>query len=260
MKSNGLSNEEKETGALAGRPRVVWPVILVFLIIAAILFGVFLYLRKEFSLDKVTVSGCSYYTEEEIKEKIVSGVFSGNTLWIYVVNNIREPSIPFVEKIDFDMVNHHEILITVYEKSMIACIPYMNEYLYFDKDGIIIENSQKKMDYVPVIEGIQFSSMNLHEKLSVEDDEIFDTILNLSQLLKQYKIKTKSLYFNYKSEVILYSGDIKVLLGKGTRYDEKIAELSNVIKKAKNRNLKGTLDMRDFEAGQSEIIFKEGEI
>lgn len=258
MKLGDVSNDEKAPRR-AGIGRL-WRFIIGFLLIIAVFTSVFLYLKKEFSLEVITVNGCSYYTEDEIKEKVVKGVFHGNTLWVYLLNRIREPSIPFVEKVDIEMINHHELLLSVYEKSMIACIPYMNEYLYFDKDGIIIENSQRKMDYVPVIEGIQFSSMNLHEKLSVEDEDIFDTILNLSQLLKQYKIKTKSVYFNYKSEVILYSGDIKVLLGGGTRFDEKIAELSNVLKKAKNRKLRGTLDMRGFEAGQSEIIFKEEEI
>lgn len=263
MKLEELSNEEKtapDGTSAAVRVHRPWRIILIFLIIAAVFISVIIYIKNEFSLKGVTISGCSYYTEDEIKEKILKGAFSGNALWVYAVNTIREPSVPFVEKIDFEMINHHELLITVYEKSMIACIPYMNEYLYFDKDGIIIENSQKKMDYVPVIEGIQFSSMNLHEKLSVEDDDIFDIILNLSQLLKQYKIKTKSVYFNYKSEVILYSGDLKILLGKEERYDDKIAELSNVLKKAKNRKLKGRLDMRSFEAGQSEIIFTEEEI
>ena len=262
MKIEELSNDKKtapDTAPLAVRARRPWR-ILVFLIVIAGLVSVIIYIKNEFSLETVTVSGCSYYTEDEIKEKILTGPVSGNVLWTYLINTVKEPSIPFVEKVDFEMINHHELLITVYEKSMVACIPYMNEYLYFDKDGIIIENSQKKMDYVPVIEGIQFSSMNLHEKPSVEDDDIFDTILNLSQLLKQYKIKTKSVYFNYKSEVILYSGDLKILLGKEERYDDKIAELSNVIKKAKNRNLKGKLDMRSFEAGHSEIIFTEEEI
>lgn len=261
-----ISNEENisrngtDSGEAVKIVKKPWRILIILVIIAAGLAALFFYLDREYKLTGVTVSGCSYYTEDEIKEKLVAGILKDNTLGLYLLNRIREPSIPFVEKVDMEMVNHHELLISIYEKSMIACIPYMNEYLYFDKDGIIIENSAKKMDWVPVVEGIQFGTMNLHEKLEVEDDDIFDKILNLSQLLKQYSIKTKKVYFNYQSEVILYTGNIKVLLGNSDRYDDKIAELSNIIKKAKNRKLKGTLDMRSFESGQSEIIFKEEEI
>lgn len=249
-------NRESNVPVIVGK-RKIWPVFLKIFIVILLFALIFFYLNREFKLDKVNINGCDYYTEEEIRERIISGPLKGNALGIYIKNKIREQSMPFVEKIDVDMVNNHELLISVYEKSMIACIPYMNEYLYFDKDGIIVENSQKKMDYVPVIEGIQFDSMNLYEKLSVDDDDVFETIVNLSQLIKQYKIKTDYVYFNYQSEVTIYTDDIKVLLGKSSRYDEKISEISNILKKAKKRKLKGTLDMRNFVSGQSEIIFKE---
>lgn len=245
---------EERTGKLRLIWHYLWPLLLILVIVC----GGLLYVEKEYQITNVTVTGCDYYTEDEIKEKVMHGKFGKNAAYLYLKYRYFSPDdIPFVEKIDIELVNHNEILISVYEKSMIASVFYMNEYLYFDKDGIVIESSPEKMEEIPVIDGLDISSIGLHEKLGVEDDDIFDVILNLSQLLRQYEITTTRVCFNYKEEVILYCGKIKVLLGKDSGYDDKIAELAGIIKKAKKNNLKGTLDMSGYVPGQSEIIFKE---
>ena len=35
--------------------------------------------------------------------------------------------------------------IIVYEKSVVGYVSYMSSYMYFDKDGIIVESASKKL-------------------------------------------------------------------------------------------------------------------
>lgn len=58
---------------------------------------------------------------------------------------------------------------------------------------------------------------------------------------------------------MLYTGKIRVNLGKRNDYEEQIAELSKLLPKAKKKKLKGVLDMEYFEEGQDQIIFKVDE-
>lgn len=257
MRKEKKKEKEKELRE-GGRFRIIWHYVWKPLLVLVILAGVLWYLNYEFHIDKVNVTGVSFYTEEEIEEKVIRNILDENALYLFLkYKYFKGTSIPFVEKIDVEFVNHHEVLLSVYEKSMIACIPYMSEYLYFDKDGTIIESSPERMEEIPVVDGVKFNTMSLYEKLAVEDDSIFETILSIVQLIKRYEIDVDKVYFNYKNEVILYCGEIRVLLGNSKLYDDKIAEASNIIKKAKNKNLQGSLDMRNYQAGDKNIVFKE---
>lgn len=213
--------------------------------------------KSYFKIDKVTITGNRYYTEEEIKKKVFSGHGTGNSLLLYLKYKYgNRVDIPFIEKIDVDMISNHEVQINVYEKSMVACIQYMGEYLYFDKDGIILESAPERKKGIPVISGVKFTAMNLNQKLEVEDDSIFETILDISQLVNRYQLKLQKVVFNQKGEVTLVTKKIKVLLGKQDSYDAQIAELSKLLPKAVKEKLNGTLNMKNFEEGQGQIIFK----
>lgn len=238
------------------RGKIILGIILV--IVVLLLCIGFIIGNRYFKINKITITGNQYYTEEEIKKIVVNGQWTSNSLLLYLKYKYgREEEIPFIQKIDVDMVSNHEVLINVYEKSMVACIQYMGEYLYFDKDGIILESAQKQKKGIPVISGVEFTSMNLNQKLEVEDDSIFETILDISQLISRYKLDLKKVVFNQKGEVTLVTKKIKVLLGKRDSYDEQIAELSKLLPKAIKRKLNGTLNMKNFETGQGQIIFTE---
>ena len=70
----------------------------------------------------------------------------------------------------------------------------MGEYLYLDKDGTIVESSQEKIEGVPLVTGVRFQEMNLHEQLKVEDESIFDTILAISLLIQRYELDIDKIY------------------------------------------------------------------
>lgn len=254
----GEKKEKKTRHREGGGSLRVWHYLWKPLLVLLLLGGLVWYLDYEFRIEKVNVTGVSFYTGQEIEEKVIRSRLEENALYLYLeYKYFKGADIPFVEKIDVEFINHHEVLLSVYEKSMIACIPYMSEYLYFDKDGTIIESSPQQRENIPVIDGIKFANMSLYEKLAVEDDSVFDTILSIVQLIWRYELSVDRVYFNYKNEVTLYCGDIRVLLGKSEFYDEKLAEASNIVKKAQKRKLKGSLDMRNFQAGDKNVVFRE---
>ena len=121
-----------------------------------------------------------------------------------------------------------------------------------------MESNTEQLEGIPVIEGVNFTKMNLHEKLEVKesDEDIFERIVGVSQLLSKYEIDTDKVVFDSKKRVTLYVGDIRVSLGKRDMYDEQIAELSKLLPKAIKKKLKGELDMENFQEGQERSIFK----
>lgn len=229
-------------------------IILAVLLIFMVLVISFFFYNK---IDTIHVKGCQYYSEEEIKENLLQGISGKNSILLYLkARYFGLKDIPYIEKVTIKRVNRNEITIQVYEKSLIASIKYMGEYLYFDKDGIILDASSKALKGVPCISGIKFSGFVIYEKLMVDDNTIFNHILSISQIIKRYELAIDRIHFNSKNEISLIAGNIKIYLGNKDFYDEPIAALSEILPKLLKDNLKGTINMENYKEGDN-VIFRK---
>jgi cell division protein FtsQ len=209
-----------------------------------------------FHMKVINVEGSERYTKEAITTQLVKSKPDSNSLYFYLKYKYFEnPKIPFVEKLDVELTNNHTVTVYVYEKMVTGCVDFMGEYLYFDKDGIVVESSSKRLKDIPEIKGLQFDKIILNQKLEVQKDELFQVILNLTQQIDKFDLDVDTIRFNIDYEVTVDCGDIKVLLGKRSTYDEVLAELTNILKEAKGMDI--VLDMREFQKGTNRIIAKQ---
>lgn len=205
---------------------------------------VVLILITQFKIKEIKISGLEHYTQEEMETILKKKGYVDNSFLYFLKCKVSPPKgIPFVESMDVDYISPHKVSVTIYEKTMAGCIENMGEYMYFDKDGIVLESSSQKFDDVPLIKGLEFNSVVLNEKLPFKDKDMVNEILNITQLIRKYKLTVDTVKFE-KKEVYLYCKDITVALGNQKDIDEKMAELPNMLKKAKG--LKGVLHMENF--------------
>ena len=224
------------------------------LILFLVVIGIII-LFTGFHIDSIEVTGNKHYTEEQIKKYVLSEGYIDNTILLMLKNKIRPVGdIPFIAKIDVEYVSAHKITITVYEKAMAGCIEYMNEYVYFDQDGYVLEISPTKLKDAPCITGMSFSSMELHEKLPIEDKDRFKLILKLTQLLTKYNLTIDYIQFTSKAEIVMEYQDIRIELGDGNNLEEQLIDLDKILAGLKGKN--GTLDMKDFDSSSGKASFK----
>lgn len=208
-----------------------------------------------FHLKTITVLGTTRNTEQQIIERLITNRFDRNSLILYLKHQyLDEVKIPFVEKVDLELVDNNSLIFHVYEKRVTGCVNFMGDFLYFDKDGIVVESSPLLIEGIPLIVGLQFNKIILNETLEIQKQELFDVILNLTQLIEKYDLDVNTIRFNSKYEVSIDCGDIKILLGKKSNYDEVLSELKNILEKADGMQI--TLDMRKYVKGTSTIIAK----
>ena len=209
-----------------------------------------------FYIKKVEVVGTQRYSEEQITGELIKTKLDSNSLYLYLKHRyFTDFRLPFVEKIDVIMTDTHTISVYVYEKMVAGCVEFMGEYMYFDKDGIVVESSSKRLTDIPVIKGLKFSQILLSEKLKVQKDELFDVIINLTQLIQKYDLSVDTVTFSSDYDVTLDAGEIRVLLGKKSTYDEALSELKNILTEAKGMEI--TIDMRNYVKGTPNIIAKQ---
>jgi len=199
-----------------------------------------------FQLKTVTFEGLTRYTNDEIQEKIINTELDRNALLLYLkYNYFTDVQIPFIEDIDLILIDNHTITIKVYEKKVIGCVEFLGDYLYFDKDGIIVESMANPLDDIPLVKGLRFNKIILHEKLEVQKAELFDVILNLTQHIEKLDLDIDTIHFNSKYEVTFDIDEIRVYLGKRDTYDEVLGELKNILKEVEGMKMNLYLDKYD---------------
>lgn len=198
-----------------------------------------------FRITEVTVTGNEYYTKEEIVDFVIKDDYRRNTLYLYLEYKYREhPVIPFVDTLEVSIDSPHSVTIRVYEKGIVGYVRYLGKNVYFDKDGIVVESSDEQMEGVPMICGLSFDQLTMYQPLNVKDPDIFDTILDITQLLEKYDLRPDEIRFGGKGELFLQMGDVKAALGEGEHLDEKVARLKQLEQDLVDKS--GTLHMESY--------------
>lgn len=199
-------------------------------------------------LTDFTVVGNTRYTKEELISMIFAKNRDFNTFYALYRNQFGEPAdIPFVEKYSVKITGLNSARITVYEKSVAGCIEYMGSYMYFDRDGIIVESSGEPEEKVPLVTGIKFRHIVMYEKLEVEESAVFSEILTLSQLLAQYGLFPEQIAFDKDCQVTLILGGIRAVLGDDSYLAEKVGEFSDMYGELSGRS--GTVYLNEYRPG-----------
>ena len=232
----------------------------IFLIILAALLllcmGAYIYVIKSYSLTKIQVSGNVHYTKDEVIAIVTKGKKADNTLFFYIENKLHPvEDVTFVDKFQIEVIGKLTVTITVYEKSMAGCVIYMDQYIYFDNDGRVLETSAEKLPDVPCIQGLKFDRIVVGEKLPVTNDAMFQEILTMTQLIDKNELLIDEIRFNSDNEIVLYKDKIKIELGSGTGLEDKLMNLESILAKLEGKS--GTLDLTDYTAGTGNAIFKE---
>lgn len=225
----------------------------VLVILAVIAAGIWSY--NLYRLKHVTYEGLTRYSEAEFLERLDPGFFTSVTPLFCLADTIAPKQIPFVERYEIEFVDRQTANVIVHEKRVTGCVIVMGRYMFFDKDGIVVESADTLVEGVPVITGLKFDEILLFEQLKVQKQSLFDIILQLTRLLELNQISVEKIEFDSNYEVILHREDVTVLLGKRTSYDEVLNALKGILNSISGK--KGTLDMRNYSRENGEVILKQ---
>ena len=204
----------------------------------------------------IVIEGNDKYTKEEMIEYIFESKWDRNPFLLYYNTKFKEKKeIPFVDTYEVEILSLDSVKITVYEKKIIGYVSYMGTNMYFDKDGVVVESSIEILEGVPPVTGLEFETIVLNEKLPVEDEEVFDVVLDTTQSLDKYDINVDKIYISDDTEVTLYMNEIEVLLGKNKDMNDKMRSLNDMLPNL--QGLSGTLDIREYNENNTGYTFKK---
>ncbi len=221
----------------------------------AMLAVAYFYIITAYTVATIYVEGNIHYTNEEIINMVMEGYYGNNSLLLSLKYKDKSiVGVPFVEKMDVSVLDPHTIKIEVYEKALAGYVEYLERYMYFDKDGVVVESSTEKTAGIPMVTGLKFDHVILYEPLPVENAEVFSSILSITQLVNKYSLSVDRIYFGSDGSVTLYFGNVKAALGVGANLDEKIMELQYMIPELEGKS--GTLRMENYTEETHNISFE----
>ncbi len=226
---------------------------------AAVMLALLFLVKAHYRVTEVEVTGNTHYTNKEIRDFIMSGPYGNNSLYLkfrYGGKPVR--NIPFIERMDVSIESSHKVSIRVYEKAVAGYIGYLDRYLYFDRDGIIVESSLDRIPGIPYVTGLDFDHCVVNEALPVRDPKIFEQVLTITQLLTKYEINTDCIYFSKDGSVSLYFGEARAALGTMDDIDEKMIRLRYIVPEL--AGMQGVLHMENYSEEKSDryITFERG--
>lgn len=240
-----------------GEERSAVSVILRITISLVVLLIILSLFHSKCQLTSVTiVNNTQSYSDEEIAEL----VFNVPTDKYAVLFRMRwflnpEEDLPFIEKIDAELTDRNSIRLTVYEKRIIGCVQVMGLYFYFDRDGLVVESSTRRIEGVPLVSGLEFDSIVLHTNLKVQKASLYNVILNLARLIELYEIDASEIVFLYDDSVVLRCGETDVRIGKKESYDVTLASLNAILEKLEDKNM--VLYMENYNETNKDVTAKK---
>lgn len=237
------------------RGRLAGKILIGLFLVAGLMAGVY-YVLSTYTIQTVYVEGNVHYSEEEVKAFVMDGFLGNNSLYLSVkYKNKGVENIPFVDVMDVSILSPDTIKITVYEKALAGYVKYLNTYMYFDKDGYIVESSNVRTEGVPQITGLDFDHIVLGKQLPIENVEVFNEILDITKLLNKYELISDKIFFHSSKDITIYFGNIKVALGNEPEHlEDKVMRLPRFLPELAGKS--GTLQMENYEEGNGKFTFK----
>lgn len=247
------SNYRKKLGISKKTWKIIWGSLA-----AALLAGIIFFFTY-FRVEHVEVMGSNHYSEAEIKEMILRGPLASNSVlapMLYTTNDTED--VPFVEGFRVKQMNRNTLVISIKEKQPVGCIPYLDSYIYFDRNGVFIEGSRTRDERVPYFDGIQVKHVVMNEKLPIKGTTVLNTAVALATIFSKNDAVPDHILFDESYDISLVYGDITVELGKDVYLEDKMARVIAILPKLTGE--KGILHLESVTDNNKIITFEREEV
>ncbi len=209
-----------------------------------------------FKVDEVEVMGSSHYSEKEVRKMVLRGPLASNSVLAPLLYTKRETEdIPFVKGYVVSQVNRNTICISVKEEKPVGCIPYLDSYIYFDRNGIFIESSKKRDETIPYFDGISVKHVIKDEELPIKGKTVLNTAVALATIFQKNETIPDHIEFDENYQISLLYGDITVMLGKDEFLEDKMTRAVAILPLIAGK--KGILHLESVTDTVKTITFEE---
>ena len=238
-----------------------------FLILVLVM-GVLTAAGASLQVEQVTFEGNVHYTDAELEEVLLPEGEMRNPVYFLLMTLLRQiPEIPFVSGIRAWPTGLTSLRVQVFEKKLAGAMENGGKWLYFDYDGIVAEQSDRRLADVPVFSGLTEESVEAGEAIPLENSFILEEIINVSQFLTGQSTEwggsqvalvklVDEVRLDDRGNVTVQLGDIAVYLGNKRYMEDKLLTMKDILPRLYGRSGTLRLDNYDPNAENPGYVFK----
>jgi cell division protein FtsQ len=182
-----------------------------FIIIVAFITGMYFFFTSSlFDIQTVTVQNNSHYTEEQIIS--LAGAKTGENLFETSLTQMKEKLLadPYIKNVKLKRKLPAEVVIIVEERKEDAAVPYGNQYIIIDNEGMVLRKADQEPTLTLLL-GMTIKNMKPGTPLEVEDNTSLTDTLKLLEDVRKHELFFKKV-------------DISKVVIKAYIYDQLICE------------------------------------
>jgi len=232
---------------------IIWGIVGTVVLAALVIFGLF-------RVQDITVTGNKNFSATTIESEILKDGLCQNTLyflWKYSDKERAEEALPFLKEIEVKMESPSKVRIKVSEKTAVGYTQALGKYVYFDNNGLVIENSQKLHEEIPLVTGLTIEKVDLYERLKTTDEEKFSNVVLVSDMLFREGMIPDEIRYSTKNELILIFNQLNVMIGDETSMEEKVSVLATILPTVADKN--GNLYMENYSSQSRTVTYRDNE-
>ena len=206
-------------------------------------------------VKSVEIRGNTRYSDEQVKEMVLNGPFSQNSVFAPLLCTKESVSdIYFVDGWTVTRTGKDSLMVTLNEKKPVGCISYLDNYIYFDKNGCFVDASMIRDEQVPYFSGINVDQVVENEKIPIKGTTVLDTAVSLTTVFQKEENLPDHAEFDSRGEVSLSYDDIVVSLGKNEYMEDKMSRALAILPQLEGK--KGILHLESVSEKSKIITFE----
>lgn len=183
-----------------------------------------------YEVKSVEVHGNAKYTDEEVKDMVLTGFFADNTVLAPIFCSEKGVEDKYlVDGWTVTQISDDTLSINFNERKPVGCISYLDSYVYFDRNGKFVDASMNREEQIPYFNGIRVSKVVENEKLPIKGKAVLNAAVTLATIFQKDAALPDYVSFNDKSQVSLVYDKVTVNLGRNEYIEDKMARAQAII-------------------------------
>ncbi len=204
-----------------------------------------------FDIKEIVVEGNTFVDRDRIID--ISGLNVGTNIFTVRTGELEKDleAYPYILQAQMERDLPGKVIIHVKERDLAGYIPFMGSYLLLDTEGRVVSaTNDMPVKVIPVFEGIVVNDFKVEEVLHIENPEIFDKMVYISDSVVKHLSDYAPIEVNVQDlEDITLDLDNRFLLKIGNldNLGYKLEYGDTILKDLFNKGISGELDLNNGE-------------
>ena len=193
---------------------------------------ILLMLSPWFNITNIQIKGLERLEEarviRELKLDKTTSILNFNTF----VAKKRLKNNYYVESVQVEKKLPNTLIVNIKEREIVGYIPYINDYIYIDKTGMVVDIKSNYTEALPTIYGLKFNKFIIGKKLKTDNQDAFTIVMEITNAIKSKEDLKGILKIDISDleDIHLYMEKLDIILGDREAISIKINILNEILK------------------------------